>query len=246
MNSFQNMFCTGQQQQHRNGLWVLWNHKCDWRNRSCFWVQQQDVLFGDNYQSLQKSDDWRYEEEMSSVSCLLCITDLAYYLVRTCFKNVRRTLLLWHILLITEMFFFWTNRYVKVRLLPKKYHSYKMKTAIKRGNNPVYNETFTVSIYKMKLLVNFEQHQQLGCYFSIIGNVNSFIIWISFYFYSFCFKYAYIVFIFLFFHFSLSCFSTCINMLSLYIYIYALNDLLSAILCQMDHSAVHCSHWLLH
>ncbi|KTG05966.1 hypothetical protein cypCar_00014177 [Cyprinus carpio] len=33
--------------------------------------------------------------------------------------------------------------YVKVCLLPKKYHDYKMKTAVKRGNNPVYNETFT-------------------------------------------------------------------------------------------------------
>uniref|UniRef100_A0A8C1RG75 Synaptotagmin-like 3 n=1 Tax=Cyprinus carpio TaxID=7962 RepID=A0A8C1RG75_CYPCA len=33
--------------------------------------------------------------------------------------------------------------YVKVCLLPKKNHDYKMKTAVKRGNNPVYNETFT-------------------------------------------------------------------------------------------------------
>ncbi|XP_016337949.1 synaptotagmin-like protein 3 isoform X2 [Sinocyclocheilus anshuiensis] len=33
--------------------------------------------------------------------------------------------------------------YVKVCLLPKKYHDYKMKTVVKMGNNPVYNETFT-------------------------------------------------------------------------------------------------------
>ncbi len=29
-----------------------------------------------------------------------------------------------------------------------------MKTAVKRGNNPVYNENFTVSIYNQNLLVN--------------------------------------------------------------------------------------------
>ncbi|XP_016304455.1 synaptotagmin-like protein 3 [Sinocyclocheilus anshuiensis] len=36
--------------------------------------------------------------------------------------------------------------YVKVCLLPKKNHDYKMKTAVKRGNNPVYNETLTCAL----------------------------------------------------------------------------------------------------
>ncbi|XP_051731046.1 synaptotagmin-like protein 3 isoform X3 [Ctenopharyngodon idella] len=42
--------------------------------------------------------------------------------------------------------------YVKLRLLPKKYHNYKMKTAIKRGNNPVYNETFTCVVDREQLV----------------------------------------------------------------------------------------------
>lgn len=33
--------------------------------------------------------------------------------------------------------------YVNVCLLPKKCHNFKMKTAVRKGKNPVYNETFT-------------------------------------------------------------------------------------------------------
>ncbi|XP_067240708.1 synaptotagmin-like protein 3 isoform X2 [Chanodichthys erythropterus] len=47
--------------------------------------------------------------------------------------------------------------YVKVRLLPKKYHSYKMKTAIKRGNNPVYNEMFTCVVDREQLVSSVVQ-----------------------------------------------------------------------------------------
>ncbi|XP_059354000.1 synaptotagmin-like protein 3 [Carassius carassius] len=36
--------------------------------------------------------------------------------------------------------------YAKVCLLPKKNHNYEMKTAVKRGNNPVYNETLTCEV----------------------------------------------------------------------------------------------------
>ncbi|KAK7133439.1 hypothetical protein R3I94_015351 [Phoxinus phoxinus] len=42
--------------------------------------------------------------------------------------------------------------YVKVRLLPKKYHNNKMKTAVRRGNNPVYNETFTCALEREQLV----------------------------------------------------------------------------------------------
>ncbi|XP_043074840.1 synaptotagmin-like protein 3 isoform X2 [Puntigrus tetrazona] len=41
--------------------------------------------------------------------------------------------------------------YVKVCLLPKKYHDFKMKTAVKRGNEPLYNETFTCVVAAERL-----------------------------------------------------------------------------------------------
>ncbi|XP_067274651.1 synaptotagmin-like protein 3 isoform X2 [Pseudorasbora parva] len=47
--------------------------------------------------------------------------------------------------------------YVKIRLVPKKYHSNKMKTAVKRGNNPVYNETFTCVLEREQLVSSVVQ-----------------------------------------------------------------------------------------
>lgn len=47
--------------------------------------------------------------------------------------------------------------YVKIHLLPKKYHSYKMKTSVKKGNNPVYNETFTCVFEREQLVSSVVQ-----------------------------------------------------------------------------------------
>ncbi|XP_059369170.1 synaptotagmin-like protein 3 isoform X2 [Carassius carassius] len=53
--------------------------------------------------------------------------------------------------------------YVKVCLLPKKYHDYKMKTAVKRGNNPVYNETFTCVVGADQLGISVVQVSVWHC-----------------------------------------------------------------------------------
>ncbi|XP_051501044.1 synaptotagmin-like protein 3 isoform X2 [Myxocyprinus asiaticus] len=47
--------------------------------------------------------------------------------------------------------------YVKVRLLPKKHQNNKMKTTVKRGNNPIYNETFTCVVVREQLVSSVVQ-----------------------------------------------------------------------------------------
>ncbi|XP_051954661.1 synaptotagmin-like protein 3 [Xyrauchen texanus] len=44
------------------------------------------------------------------------------------------------------------NPYVKVCLLQKKHQNNKMKTSVKRGNNPIYNETFTCVVIREQLV----------------------------------------------------------------------------------------------
>ncbi|XP_051951516.1 synaptotagmin-like protein 3 isoform X2 [Xyrauchen texanus] len=47
--------------------------------------------------------------------------------------------------------------YVKVCLLPKKHQNNKMKTTVKRGHNPIYNETFMCAVVREQLVSSVVQ-----------------------------------------------------------------------------------------